>query len=372
MLTIINCETDQTEINNLNQRIDALTIANNNLRAQISTLTGTTTTITGDSIIVISGNTATINALQNQINQLQNTLSGANATNTTATTTIRNLQNRLNALSGASAEQIMTLQNQINNSLRFYDINSLQTANYISRTDTEHGISGSGDSAAPFGIWSDGETMWVVNTSDIQIYAFNLRADTRDADKDFTTDMLLSGATLSGITTYMTSMWSDGSIAWVLDSATRRIYAYNLDTKARVPNQDFNTLSGGGSNGHHAIWSDGTTMWVSDRVNHKIWAYNLDTKARVPSQEFNMISDAGNTDPTGIWSDGVIMWILDFQMFKVYAYNLDTKERVPSRDINTLLSVDPLRAAQGIWSDGVIVWVGNFYDRILYAYLLPR
>ena len=30
LLTIINCETDQTEINNLNQRIDALTIANNN------------------------------------------------------------------------------------------------------------------------------------------------------------------------------------------------------------------------------------------------------------------------------------------------------------------------------------------------------
>ena len=47
----------------------------------------------------------------------------------------------------------------------------------------------------------------------------------------------------------------------------RKIYAYNLQTKARSPSQDFNTLSGVGfdlTNGslNPLIWSDGRTMWI--------------------------------------------------------------------------------------------------------------
>ena len=50
---------------------------------------------------------------------------------------------------------------------------------------------------------------------------------------------------------------------WVVDTSDRIIYAYNLATKARDSSKDFGTLDA--ENDHpKGIWSDGTTMWVVD------------------------------------------------------------------------------------------------------------
>ena len=58
-------------------------------------------------------------------------------------------------------------------------------------------------------------------------------------------------------------MWSDGTTMWVADFAASRskIYAYDLATKARNSSEDFNTLIASGINFPSGIWSDGTTMW---------------------------------------------------------------------------------------------------------------
>ena len=58
---------------------------------------------------------------------------------------------------------------------------------------------------------------------------------------------------------------------WVVDSKYGRIYAYNMRTKARAPNRDFNKLAEIYS--PIGIWSDGTTMWVADDSGDKIYAY---------------------------------------------------------------------------------------------------
>ena len=91
-------------------------------------------------------------------------------------------------------------------------------------------------------------------------------------------------------------MWSNGATMWVSDSTDDKIYAYNLATKVRDPGKDFNTLADAGNTDAIGIWSDDATMWVVDNVDNKIYAYNLANKARDDSKDFNTLADAGNTD----------------------------------------------------------------------------
>ena len=131
-------------------------------------------------------------------------------------------------------------------------------------------------------------------------------------------------------------IWSDGETMWVVDFIEEKIYAYDLATKARVPGKDFDTLKAAGNAWPQGIWSDGTTMWAADFIEEKIYAYDLATKARVPDKDFDTLKAAGNTWPQGIWSDGTTMWAADFIEEKIYAYDLATKARVPGKDFDTL------------------------------------
>ena len=219
-----------------------------------------------------------------------------------------------------------------------------------------------GGSFAPIGLWSDGTTMWVGDSGDNKIYAYNLSTKERDSSKDFDT---LSAAG----NTAQRGLWSDGTTMWVGDASDDKIYAYNLSTKARDSSKDFDTLSAAGNTAPIGLWSDGTTMWVSDDGDDKIYAYNLGTKERDSSKDFDTLSAAGNTVPYGLWSDGTTMWVADDTDDKLYAYNLSTKARDSSKDFDTL-SAAGNNVPFGIWSDGTTMWVGDEADDKLYAYEL--
>ena len=92
-------------------------------------------------------------------------------------------------------------------------------------------------------------------------------------------------------------IWSDGETMWVVDFIEEKIYAYDLATKARVPGKDFDTLKAAGNAWPQGIWSDGETMWVVDFIEEKIYAYDLEipTKARVPGKDFDTLKAAGET-----------------------------------------------------------------------------
>ena len=80
------------------------------------------------------------------------------------------------------------------------------------------------------------------------------------------------------------------------------------------------------SNGSpYGIWANSTTMWVADSFDKKIYAYNLSTKAHDASKDFNTLSAAGNDNPSGIWSDGQTMWVSDIGDKKLYAYRMSDK-----------------------------------------------
>ena len=215
------------------------------------------------------------------------------------------------------------------------------------------GLGGTGN-ARPWGIWSDGITMWISDEHDAMVYAYNMATKARVPDKDL--DELAVSILLD--------IWSDGSTLWLTRYGHARIYAYDLATQERVPDQDFHALSAAGNGIPTGLWSDGETMWVADATDDKIYAYDMATKARIIGQEFDTLRAAGNNYPEGIWSDGTTMWVSD-GTGKVFAYSMRNRERMPDQEFNTQNAVGH-NSPRGLWSDGVTMWVSGWDDGKIY------
>ncbi len=222
-------------------------------------------------------------------------------------------------------------------------------------------LSGAGNDK-PRGIWSDGETMWVVDQTDNKFYAYHafLSPTTRNENQDFETLKAAGNNVPEG-------MWSDGQTLWVADDGDDKLYAYDLATTDHIPDKDFNTLRAAGNDKPRGIWSDGETMWVAndgdDNSDDKLYAYDLITKTNIPDKNFNTLSAAGNNAPKGMWSDRETLWVADDSDDKLYAYDLTTKTNIPGKEITTestdaKLNVDLFKSY--IWSDGITMWVSAF------------
>ncbi len=213
----------------------------------------------------------------------------------------------------------------------------------------------------PYGLWSNGTTFWVSDTTDNKIYAYNADG-TRDSSKDFNTLSAAGNNSPHGI-------WSDGTTMWVVDNDQDKIYAYRMSDRERDPSKDFNSLHAGNRD-PAGIWSDGETMWVAQSLSAAdIYAYRMSDKQHDSSKDFQLTPN--NWIP-GLWSDGVTLWVaeaLDVEG-KLYAYQSAGKSRDSNRDFNTLSPAgneDPY----GIWSDGETMWVVGRHTEKVYSYNMP-
>ena len=219
-----------------------------------------------------------------------------------------------------------------------------------------HGNDGS------WGIWSNGQTTWVSEESGAKIFAYNMDTKARDSDQDFDTLDDAGNDSPKGI-------WSDGTTMWVADHDDGKLYAYQMSARARDPDKDFNTLSAAGNANPTGLWSDGTTMWVADDADDKVYAYNMATKTRDAGNEFNSL-DSANSSPEGIWSDGQTMWVADTDSDKIFAYNMNDKLRTEDKEFNFLQAAGQTDPG-GIWSDDEIMWAVDGADDKIYAYYFP-
>ena len=212
-------------------------------------------------------------------------------------------------------------------------------------------------------IWSNGTTMWVADTRDDKIYAYNMSDQSRDTSKEFDT---LAGEGNNR----PTGIWSDGTTMWVADLDDGKIYAYRMLDKNHDTTMEFNTLIAAGNAEPTAIWSDETTMWVADNTDRKIYAYKMSDKSRDTAKDFNTLSVAGNDASDGIWSDGTTMWVADRIDNKLYAYKMSDKSRDMGKEFNTLTGAGN-NEPRGIWSDGTTMWVAGTSDDKVYSYNHP-
>ena len=222
--------------------------------------------------------------------------------------------------------------------------------------------------SAPYGLWSDGKTMWVADIGQDKVFAYNWTTKQHDPAKDFT---------LASRNTAPRGIWSNEKTMWVADRDDDKIYAYKMSNKSRDTSKDFDTLKGAKNFEPRGIWSDGVTMWVSDETAGRIYAYKMSDKSRDISKDFNkgsnpLLQDAGNTSPGDLWSDGVTMWVAnsDTNSAKIYAYKLTGECRESGNDFNSLQVVGN-HSPSGLWSDGSTMWVLDGDDKKLYAYNQP-
>ena len=85
-------------------------------------------------------------------------------------------------------------------------------------------------------------------------YAYRMSDKVRDSGKDFGTLSAAGNDDPYGI-------WSDGTTMWVAGLTDRKLYAYRMSDKARDSARDFDTPLAAGNKDPLGIWSDGTTMW---------------------------------------------------------------------------------------------------------------
>ena len=208
----------------------------------------------------------------------------------------------------------------------------------------------------PWGIWSDWVTMWVADSEDAKIYAYDLRTKERRDNLDFNT--LAAAGNANPI-----SIWSDGETMWVLDVEDRNVYAYHTESKARDGAKEL-YLRNHLRNSYvrtRSIWSDGETMWVSAYQPGggslpRIYAFDMKTKQRVSDKDFVL---SFSQRPEGIWSNGETMWVADSSARKIYAYDMQTKAPVPAKEFETLgVGASPY----AIWSNGPTMLVLHLHS----------
>ncbi len=129
----------------------------------------------------------------------------------------------------------------------------------------------------PKGLWSDGTTMWVSDPkNNIKIFAYDLATGDMDSSKEIRTlCSIWSLDPRASDNCHPAGLWSDGETMWVVDTMDKKLYAYDLDTRERQAHLDFDGLSDAGNNSPKGSWSDGTTMWVLDHHKGRIYSYNM-------------------------------------------------------------------------------------------------
>ena len=223
----------------------------------------------------------------------------------------------------------------------------------------------------PRDLWSDGETLWLLSDKIVEyVFAYDLESGERRSDSDIPIAANSCVGQHCNQIPWPWGLWSDGEILRVLDRTRRAIFAFDLDTGVHRPDLKIAGLELSGVKSAVGMWSDGEIVWVSDIYWDKIFAFELAGGSRSSDHDIDTLKSNGVQDPTSLWSDGVTMWVIDDVDDKLYAFDLATGERKSALDFN-LLAAAGNHNLHGIWSDGVTMWVADRNDNRVYAYNMP-
>ena len=211
------------------------------------------------------------------------------------------------------------------------------------------------------GIWSDGERMWVLIDRVDEVLVFDL-----ESGEQLRSHSLGSGPVCPR------DIWSDGETAWISNNwcwVTNQIYAYDLETWARVPERDIESpdweLKG--------IAGDRDTIRVvsssSDDPNcdDPMYSYELDDLERGDNR-CGFASGMGRV--FAAYSDGQLFWTMNF-MGGLRVVELDSSTRVPSLEWFTTWNLGLIHPG-GLWSDGGTMWMSDSGGTLIRAFSMPE
>ncbi len=230
----------------------------------------------------------------------------------------------------------------------------------------------------PYGLWSDGESMITMGRQWNTLHVFDIET------KQQRRTLRLTPPRYNGWNAEESrGFWTDGETVWILHKEdgdwepndNNLLYAYSLETKARIPGKDIQFPDEWGS--PTALWIDGESMYMATfwDVLH-IYEFSADA-----SDIDTIRYDSGHPDgpPSGntlaIWSDGTTLYLAIDNAW-VRAYDAESGRRIPGLDFRTSPHPRqphwPRPAPTGIWSDGRTMWVIDSARGYPEAYSMPE
>ena len=188
------------------------------------------------------------------------------------------------------------------------------------------------------GIWSDGTTLWAMN-ADGELRAFNLSDGSHNADRGF--DVRPSEAGHDGRTRVYyrdnsapRGIWSDGETVWVVDREDAKAYAYELDPGrdcsywrrlCRQTDKEF--IMSGGNDDPWGITATDDTWWVTDMYDRMIYAYDRSDGSRDNTKDIDL-SQLGIINlqqyyyGLSINESETIMYVAEYITSRVYSFSM--------------------------------------------------
>ena len=152
----------------------------------------------------------------------------------------------------------------------------------------------------PAGMWGDHRNIWVGNTgifgSTARLVSYDAansfrEGRNRDESEDF------DALTVAGNTSPV-GIFGDGRVMWVADSGDGKVYAYDQLSQHRLGDRDFDLDIDNSS--PRGIWSNGNDMWVVDSGDNAIYVYE-----RTRTEIWSATLTVGYVGPTadGFWAN---------------------------------------------------------------------
>ncbi len=139
----------------------------------------------------------------------------------------------------------------------------------------------SGWNRAPTGLYSDGTTIWVSGPL-YTAYAYDIATKARDSSKDLALPEESRTAYTPGGYKRPGGLWSDGETVYILGRHLEHVFAFDKATLSRAPERDFRmrrftsiTGSWSSSMANSQLWSDGEHLWVREYGQARFAAYPL-------------------------------------------------------------------------------------------------
>ena len=127
------------------------------------------------------------------------------------------------------------------------------------------------------GVWCDGTTVWVGNdefsaSAKDKIFAYKRSDGTHDSAKDMES-LYDSTAAAGDNATWPNGLWSDGTTMFVVDSEDDKVFAYKLSDESQDSDKNL-TLDAANTNAA-GLWFDGRVLWVVDGTDDRFYVYDL-------------------------------------------------------------------------------------------------
>ena len=232
------------------------------------------------------------------------------------------------------------------------------------------------ENASPKSIWSDGETLWVGDSSARQVFAYKLWDNPGTAVSEYgTRDPGWDVPSLGQEDHYVTGHGSRLYVAEEsLDGASRDVFGYDLTSLTRAEDRDFvygGLNVAGGVYIVRGMATDGRHMWITNTTSHA-HAFHLFDDPGTPEDEYGRpdtsrkLTIPGRGQLRGLFTDGRTMWGVRFASNDASVRSVKLSDGTEAGFDFTLHEDND--HAYGIWSDGETFYVVDSDDAMIYTY----